>query len=209
MAYDLQEQEQIDSMKAFWQQWGKLISGAVVAISVAYLGYKAFGYYQNAQASKAAVVFADVEQAAQSQDLAKVKSSAGLLQSDYSSTAYAADAALLAAKVAFEKNDLATAQAQLSWVVQNVKDESMVAVAHLRLATIELDQKRYDAAIAELGQAHPSAFDALFLDQKGDVHAAKGDKAAARDAYKAALAKLVGESPNRQFIQTKLDALGG
>ncbi len=209
MAYDLQEQEQIDSMKAFWQQWGKLISGAVVAISVAYLGYKAFGYYQNAQASKAAVVFADVELAAQSQDLAKVKSSAGLLQSDYSSTAYAADAALLAAKVAFEKNDLATAQAQLSWVVQNVKDESMVAVAHLRLATIELDQKRYDAAIAELGQAHPSAFDALFLDQKGDVHAAKGDKAAARDAYKAALAKLVGESPNRQFIQTKLDALGG
>ncbi|RQO76033.1 hypothetical protein DBR44_04840 [Aquitalea sp. FJL05] len=209
MAYDLQEQEQIDSMKAFWQQWGKLISGAVVAISVAYLGYKAFGYYQSAQASKAAVVFADVEQAAQSQDLAKVRSSAGLLQSDYSSTAYAADAALLAAKVAFEKNDLATAQAQLSWVVQNVKDESMVAVAHLRLATIELDQKRYDAAIAELGQAHPSAFDALFLDQKGDVHAAKGDKAAARDAYKAALAKLVGESPNRQFIQTKLDALGG
>lgn len=209
MAYDLQEQEQIDSMKAFWQQWGKLISGAVVAISVAYLGYKAFGYYQSAQASKAAVVFADVEQAAQSQDLAKVKNSAGLLQSDYSSTAYAADAALLAAKVAFEKNDLATAQAQLSWVVQNVKDESMVAVAHLRLATIELDQKRYDAAIAELGQAHPSAFDALFLDQKGDVHAAKGDKAAARDAYKAALAKLVGESPNRQFIQTKLDALGG
>lgn len=209
MAYDLQEQEQIDSMKAFWQQWGKLISGAVVAISVAYLGYKAFGYYQSAQASKAAVVFADVEQAAQSQDLAKVKSSAGLLQSDYSSTAYAADAALLAAKVAFEKNDLATAQAQLSWVVQNVKDESMVAVAHLRLATIELDQKRYDAAIAELGQAHPSAFDALFLDQKGDVHAAKGDKAAARDAYKAALAKLIGESPNRQFIQTKLDALGG
>ncbi|WP_137009394.1 YfgM family protein [Aquitalea aquatilis] len=209
MAYDLQEQEQIDSMKAFWQQWGKLISGAVVAISVAYLGYKAFGYYQSAQASKAAVVFADVEQAAQSQDLAKVRSSAGLLQSDYSSTAYAADAALLAAKMAFEKNDLATAQAQLSWVVQNVKDESMVAVAHLRLATIELDQKRYDAAIAELGQAHPSAFDALFLDQKGDVHAAKGDKAAARDAYKAALAKLVGESPNRQFIQTKLDALGG
>ncbi len=136
MAYDLQEQEQIDSMKAFWQQWGKLISGAVVAISVAYLGYKAFGYYQNAQASKAAVVFADVEQAAQSQDLAKVKGAAGLLQSDYAGTAYAADAALLAAKVAFEKNDLATAQAQLSWVVQNVKDESMVAVAHLRLATM-------------------------------------------------------------------------
>jgi len=208
MAYDLQEQEQIDSMKAFWQQWGKLIGGAVLAISVGYLGYKGYGYYQAAQASKAAVVFADVEQAAQTQDLAKVKSAAAQLQADYAGTAYAADAALLAAKVAFEKNDPATAQAQLGWVVQNVKDESMVAVAHLRLATIQLDQKHYDAALAELGQAHPSAFDALFLDLRGDVQTAKGDKAAARDAYKAALAKLVGDSPNRQFIQTKLDALG-
>jgi predicted negative regulator of RcsB-dependent stress response len=115
MAYDLQEQEQIDSMKAFWQQWGKLIGGAVLAISVAYLGYKGYGYYQAAQASKAAVVFADVEQAAQTQDVAKVKS-AGTVAGDYAGTAYAADAALLAAKVAFEKNDPATAQAQLGWV---------------------------------------------------------------------------------------------
>lgn len=208
MAYDLQEQEQIDSMKAFWQQWGKLIGGAVLAISVGYLGYKGYGYYQASQASKAAVVFADVEQAAQTQDLGKVKSAVALLQSDYAGTSYATDAALLAAKVAFEKNDLATAQAQLAWVVQNVKDESMVAVAHLRLATILLDQKRYDAALSELSQAHPAAFDALFLEQTGDVHTAKGEQAAARDAYKAALAKLVGQSPNRQFIQTKLDALG-
>lgn len=209
MAYDLQEQEQIDSMKAFWQQWGKLISGVVLALSVGYVGYKAYGYYQAGQEAKAAVVFDDAQQSAQAQDVAKVKAAASLLQTDYAATSYAADAALLAAKVAFEKNDLATAQSQLSWIVQNVKDESAVAVAHLRLATILLDQQHYDAAIAELGQAHPSAFDALFLDQMGDVRAAKGDKPAARDAYKAALAKLVGDSPNRQFIQTKLDALGG
>ena len=85
----------------------------------------------------------------------------------------------------------------------------MSAIARLRLASLLLDQKTYDAAIAELNKEHPAGFDALFLDLKGDVLVAKGDAAAARDAYKSALAKLVGDSPNRQFIQTKLDALGG
>ncbi len=209
MAYDLQEQEQIDSLKAFWQQWGKLIGGAVLAVTISYLGYKGYAYYQAGQAAKAAVVFADLEQASATADIAKVKASANLLQSDYAGTSFAAEGALLAAKVAFDKNDTATAQTQLGWVVANSKDEALVAVAHLRLAAILLDQKRYDGAIAELTQAHPSSFDALFLDQKGDVYAAKGEQAAARDAYKGALAKLQGESPNRQFIQTKLDALGG
>ena len=30
MAYDLEEQEQIAQLKAFWQQWGKLIVGIVL-----------------------------------------------------------------------------------------------------------------------------------------------------------------------------------
>ena len=31
MAFDLQEQEQIDELKAFWRKWGTLITGVLVA----------------------------------------------------------------------------------------------------------------------------------------------------------------------------------
>ena len=209
MALDSHEQEQIDSLKVFWQHWGKWISVVVATGLVGFLGYKGFQYYEAQQSEKAAVVFDRVTSLVDSQNLPQLKSAAQLLQADYPSTVYAARSALVVSKVAFEKNDLALAQSQLEWLLQNSKDSTVLAVAHLRLASILLDQKRYDAAVSELTQEHPTTFDALFLDQRGDVAVAKGDIPAARDAYKAALAKLVGEAPIRQFIQTKLDALGG
>ncbi|MCP1293137.1 MULTISPECIES: tetratricopeptide repeat protein [Chromobacterium] len=209
MAFDLQEQEQIDSIKAFWQQWGKLIAGVLAASAIAYLGFKGYRYYQEQQAQKAAAAYENIDAAVASKDIAKLKSAVTLLQNDFGSSAYATRGSLILAKAAFDKNELALAKSQLEWVLANSKDESVSAIARLRLASLLLDQKTYDAAIAELNKAHPAGFDALFLDLKGDVLVAKGDAAAARDAYKSALAKLVGDSPNRQFIQTKLDALGG
>ncbi|OWY37767.1 hypothetical protein CEK28_15180 [Xenophilus sp. AP218F] len=208
MAFDLQEQEQIDSMKAFWQQWGKLIGGVVLAASLGYLGFKGYHLYQQSQAEKAALAYENVENAIVAKDVAKLKSAALALQSDYAGTAYASRSALVLAKAAFDKGDAALAKSQLEWITQHSKDESVVAIARLRLASLQLDQKAYDAAVAELNKEHPAAFDALYLELKGDVFVAKGDSGAARDAYKAALAKLVGDSPNRQLIQTKLDALG-
>ncbi|KMN36271.1 MULTISPECIES: YfgM family protein [Chromobacterium] len=209
MAFDLQEQEQIDSIKAFWQQWGKLIAGVLAASAIAYLGFKGYRYYQEDQAQKAAAAYENVDAAVTAKDIAKLKSAVTLLQNDFGSTAYATRGSLILAKAAFDKSDLALAKSQLEWVLANSKDVSVSAIARLRLASLLLDQKTYDAAIAELNKEHPAGFDALFLDLKGDVLVAKGDAAAARDAYKSALAKLVGDSPNRQFIQTKLDALGG
>ena len=209
MAFDLQEQEQIDSIKAFWQQWGKLIAGVLAASAIAYLGFKGYRYYQEDQAQKAAAAYENVDAAVTAKDIAKLKSAVTLLQNDFGSTAYATRGSLILAKAAFDKSDLALAKSQLEWVLANSKDVSVSAIARLRLASLLLDQKTYDAAIAELNKEHPAGFDALFLDLKGDVLVAKGDATAARDAYKSALAKLVGDSPNRQFIQTKLDALGG
>lgn len=209
MAFDLQEQEQIDSLKAFWQQWGKLIGGAVLAVSLGYLGYKAYGMYQRGQSEKAAAAYEAVDDAVAAKDIAKLKSAAQQLQGEYAGTLYASRAALVLAKAAFDKNDPALAASQLEWVLKNGKDEELQAIARLRLASLLLDQKKFDGAIGELNQAHPTAFDAEFLELKGDVFVAKGDSNGARDAYKAALAKMQGESPNRQLVQTKLDALGG
>ncbi|MDN0081377.1 tetratricopeptide repeat protein [Crenobacter sp. SG2305] len=208
MAFDLQEQEQIDELKAFWNDWGKLIAGVVLAAALGYSGFVGWEYYQRTQAEKAEALYSQLEQAAQQGDLAKLKPVQAALVADYPSTAYASRGALLAARVAFDKNDLATAKTQLKWVIDTSKEPAVKAVAQLRYAGVLLDEKHYDAAIAELEREHAASFDALFLDLKGDIYQAKGDAKAAREAYKTALAKLIGDSPNRQLIQTKLDALG-
>ncbi|MDF0606355.1 tetratricopeptide repeat protein [Neisseriaceae bacterium TC5R-5] len=208
MAFDLQEQEQIDAIKAFWQQWGKWIVSALVLAAVVYSGVTAYRYYEGQQSAKAAMVYDNVTTAATAKDISKLKSVVQILQNEFSSSAYATRASLLLAKQAYEKNDFVLAQSQLEWVLSNSKDEAEKAVARLRLVAVLLDQKRFDAAIAELNKEHPAAFDALYFDMRGDVLVAKGDKVAARDAYKAALAKLQADSPSREFVQIKLDALG-
>ncbi|BEV73845.1 MULTISPECIES: tetratricopeptide repeat protein [unclassified Paludibacterium] len=209
MAFDLQEQEQIDSLKVFWNQWGKWIVAGVGCLAVGYLGYKAYNLYQSRQIEASAAIYATVEQAAGAQDLAAIKRGTASIEADYPASPYAARAALMAAKAGFDKHDLAYASEQLSWAATHAKEPSLVALAQLRLASVLMDQKQYDAAIVQLNQPHDAAFDALFFDAKGDVFSLKGDKAAARDAYKAALAKLGNDAPNHDYIQTKLDALGG
>lgn len=209
MAFDLEEQEQIDALKAFWASKGKWIAAAALAAAAGYLGYVGWQHYQKGQAEQAALVYEAVDAALQKGDLAALKRVQSKLTGEYADSAYATRTALLSAKLAFEKNDSAYAESQLKWVLANSAEADLKAVARLRLAAVLLDQKKYDAAISELSQDHPVAFDALFLDMKGDVASAKGDTKQARDAYRAALTKLVGDSPNRQFIQTKLDALGG
>lgn len=209
MAYDLQEQEQIDAIKNFWGQWGKLVSGVILLGLLSYVGYKGWQMYQAGETAKAAVIYAQIEQQAQAGTLDKVKAATSLLQTTHPSSVYASNASLLAAKLAFDHGDLGFARAQLKWVIANGgKDESLLAVARLRLATVLLDEKQYDAALAELAQAHPASYDALFLDLKGDVLVARGDTAGARDSYKAALVKVPPDGTLRDFIQTKLESLG-
>ncbi len=209
MAFDLEEQEQIDSMKAFWNHTGKWIAVVVAGLALGYVGYKAWTLHEQSLAREAAVAYSALEKKAIAGDLAGLRKDVTAIETDYVKTSYASRAALLVARVANDKGDTAFARTQLSWVVEHSTEPGLKSVALLRLAAIELDQKNYPAALTALGREHDAAFDAEFLDLKGDVQFAKGDTAAARDSYKSAVAKLSGDSPSRPFIQTKLEALGG
>lgn len=209
MAFDLEEQEQIESLKVFWHQWGKWISVAVVVAALGYMGYKAYRYHQSSESEKAAVVYDALGPTLASQDVDKVKAVVSSLQTDYADTVYAGRATLILSKLAFDKQNLDLAKNQLSWLLTHEKDSSILSIAHLRMATVLLDQKHYDDALNELNQDHDTAFDSSFLDLKGDIFVAKGQARAAQDAYKGALAKLPVDAPARQYVQTKLDALGG
>jgi len=71
-----------------------------------------------------------------------------------------------------------------------------------------IDDRDLVAALRVLDAKHGNAFDALFLDLRGDVLFAQGDSNAARNAYQAAFDKLDEKSPYRNLVQLKLDALG-
>lgn len=207
--YDLEEQEQLDSLKTWWKMYGNLVTGVVVAASLGVVGWQGWNWYQGSRSAQAAGVYAVLEQAVAAGDAQKVKAAAGELAEKYGSTRYAALGALLAAKQSFEAGDLKTAKAQLGWAAEQASDEAR-DLARLRLAAVLLDELAYDEAIRQLEAGHAAAFDARFQELKGDVLAAQGKKAEAQAAYRAALDKSAGKSgPGRELLQQKFDNLGG
>ncbi|HZX30270.1 MAG TPA: tetratricopeptide repeat protein [Rhodocyclaceae bacterium] len=216
--YDLEEQEQIDSIKTWWKMYGNLITGVVTAAALGVVGWQGWGWYQRSQSAQASAIYSVLEQAVAGRDGQRVKAAAGELAEKFGGTTYAPLGALMAAKFSFESGDLKTAQAQLTWAAGNGKNE-LKDVARLRLAAILLDEKAYDEALKQLDSAHAAAFDARFAELKGDVLAAQGKKDEAKAAYQAAIAKLDSKNgqaevadraatPYRQLIEQKLDSLG-
>ena len=207
--YDLEEQEKIDDLKAFWNRWGNAISMAVLAVALVYVGAQAWRWYQAKQAEEAAVLYAAVAAGVRGSDVPKARDAMGQLADRFAGTGYAPRAGLLYAKLAWDQGDKAGAKAQLQWVIDRASDDELKQVARYRLAEVLLDEKQYDTALATLDAKHAEPFAGLYADLRGDVLTAAGRHADARTSYRTALAKLDAKSPYRNYVQVKLDALPG
>jgi predicted negative regulator of RcsB-dependent stress response len=204
------EQESIESLKAWWTQWGNSTTWVVLIVLVAAASWNGWNFWQRRQAAEAAVLYDQVQQAVASGDKAKVSRVAADMEDKFSSTAYAQMTALGAAKALYTAGDEPAAKAQLQWAVDHAKDDEFRQIAKLRLASLLLDEKAYDAGLALLAEPQSDAFKGVVANGRGDLLAAQGKRDDARTAYKLALDTLPKtDSSARQLIQFKLDALGG
>lgn len=211
-AYDLEEQERIDALKDWWEKWGKLVYAVVIAFCLGLIGTNAWRYYQNSQQADAEVLFKSVEKTAQevaaSKEVKKLSEAANAMADKFPGTFQATDAQLMAAKAAFDANDLAAAQTHLQWVVDKGRD-AYKPLANIRLASVLLDGKKYDDALKALDRVKDDGFAAMAADLRGDIFAVQGKKDEARAAYQIAVDKAGDRSPLKNLSQAKLDAFGG
>ena len=208
MAYDLEEQEQIASFKAFWSKYGNLITWVLIIALGSYAAWNFWTSRQRTMSVEASALYDELQVSLGANDNAKVQRIAGDIREKYENTAYSRMSALAAAKTAFDANDLKTAKAHLQWVVDNGNDEYQ-AIAKLRLAGVLLDEKAFDEALKLLDSKFLPQFAAEVNDRKGDVLVAQNKLAEARQAYVAALAAMDQKNPGRQLVQVKLEAIGG
>lgn len=209
MAYDLEEQEQMASLKAWWNQYGNLATWILTIALLAYAAWSGWNYYQRSQSLQASQLYAELQNAVTAKDNVKVQRAAADMQERFGRTSYAAMSALTAAKSAFEANDMKGAKAQLQWVIDKSADAEYQALARIRLAGILLDEKAYDAGLKLLSAEFPVPFATDVADRKGDLLVGQNKLAEARAAYQAALDSAEAKNPGRQLIQLKLDAIGG
>ncbi len=204
------EQESIESFKAWWTQWGNATTWVVLIVLLALAAWNGWNFWQRRQAAEAAVLYDQVQQAATGTDKALLTRVATDMEDRFGGTAYAQMSALTVAKSLYMAGDTAGAKAQLQWASEHARDEEFRQIAKLRLASVLLDEKAYDQGLALIPQPDSGPFKGVVADGRGDLLAAAGKRDDARAAYKVALDSLPKtDASERQLVQFKLDALGG
>lgn len=205
--YDLEEQEKISALKAWWDQYGNIVSGVVIAVCVTIIAVQGWRWYTRSQAEKAAVLYNAISSAAQTSANDKAKDAGAQLLDKYPGSAYAPRGALLLAKIAVDAGDRAQAKTHLQWVVDRASEDELKQIARLRLSYLLLDDKAYDDALRILDAKHEEQLDGLYSDAKGDILSAAGKMPEAKAAYQEALLKLDPKGQHRTLVQLKLDSL--
>ena len=207
-ALDLQEQEQIDQLKAFWAKWGNAITGLLVVAALSFASWSGWNWYQREQGAKASVLFDELERSVAAADVDKATRVLGDLRKGFGGTVWSSQGALSVAKLQYDAGKVDDAQASLKWVADSGATEALKAMATLRLAGLLLDKKDAGSALALLVGDGPVGFEALWADRRGDALQVKGDPAEAKAAYKKALTLLGEGAEYRGLVEAKLMALG-
>jgi predicted negative regulator of RcsB-dependent stress response len=221
--YDLEEQEQLAELKAWWRQYGNLVVGILTAASIGVIAWQGWNWYQRNQTGQASMIYGVLQKSVLEKDSPRIKAASGELLEKFGGTTYAPLGALISAKAMFDVGDVKTAKVQLAWVIEHGKDE-LRDLARLRLAAVLLNENAYDEALRLLDGSFNTGFAVRFAESRGDIFNAQGKAAEARSAYQMALAKLEesdksgkgrnslqdrqANGPYREMLQQKRESLG-
>lgn len=205
---DLEEQEQLDELKHFWKQYGNAITWFLIVVMGSYVAWNGYQYWERQQSSKAAALFDEVERTAASGDAAKLERAWNDMKDRFPGTTFAAQSALLAAKVFQQTEKADAAKSALLWASEHASDEASAQLARLRLANLLTQQKAYDEALKTLSKPFQPAFAGLAADIQGDIAVSQNKPQDAIQAYGDAWTKLEDNPEYRRLVAAKLNALG-
>ena len=208
MAAHLDDQQELENFKYFWHSKGRWLFAVLLLASLVYLGWVLYQGHIETKNEEAATALAGlVEKAKASQDKQALQADLSILQQNYPESISSAQATMMVAADLFDQGQYEAAEKQLNWVLQNQQIPFVRALAIQRLATVQLQQKKYDAALTTLKMPVDAAFEALILETQGDVLYAQGKNKEALAVYEQALAKTVQDAPGLQLLQLKADEL--
>lgn len=207
-AFDLEEQETLDELKAWWKQYGRWVKLGIAAVVVLAAGLAGWSAWQKSQRDGAGSLYFDIEGAYDSRDTAKVRDLADRLASDYPRSAYTPRAQMLAARRDLEAGQLEAAGKRLRSVIADASEPALRDMARLRLSAVLLDERKFEDALKAVDKPELPQYSRLFDDRRGDILMGLGKPAEARKAWQAAYDGATKDTAFQAWIQLKLDALG-
>lgn len=207
-AFDLEEQETLDELKAWWRQYGRWVKLGIAALVIGSASAGGWTYWQHQQRDGAAGLYFDLEAAYDGRDTIKVRELTDQLAADYASSPYTSRAQLLAARRDAEAGKLDEAEKRLRAVIADAKEPALRDMARLRLSALLLDERKHDDALKAIEKPELPQYGRLFDDRRGDIYVGLGKPAEARKAWQSAFDAATQDTAFQAWLQLKLDALG-
>jgi len=207
MALDLEEQEQVDELKALWKKYGTYITRGVIAFFVLYGLYQGWGYYQTKQSLDASELYQSIV-VLDEKNTKDILEKSQKLMDDFSGTPYAGRAAILFAKASYLEGNKDKAKEKLEWASSHAKESATESIALIQLGQILVEEKKYEDALKRVNDVDNEGYLGLSNDLKGDILNAMGKKEDAKKAYQEALKRFGPKDPYAKFTQEKLESLG-
>ncbi len=201
----LSEDEQWEALKRWVRNNGLQVLGMVAVLLLAWFGWK---WWQGRADEKAVAASVMYDQVLTDFDGDRIDAAiAGIeaLRAKHPGSAYVSAADLAAARVYVAMNELDKAASHLERVANSAADEKLRPIARLRLARVQASQGQYDKALATLGTSDMGEHQSAYLEVRGDVQLAKGDRAAALQDYEASRKLLTEDQTGAEGVGELLD----
>ncbi len=198
------EEQQVEALKAFWNENGNAIIGGLIIGFASFIGY---GYYKDnklEQEVNTSEAYQNVVELAATDENAYREAGEKFIN-EHGDSNYSALTALALAKEVAGHQDWAQAEKYLKTAVEKSSEAGIKAIATVRLARVQIQLEQYDNALSTISQTLPESFKASIEEIKGDAYLKQDKVDLARNAYQAAI-DASGENSN-PALQMKLDDL--
>ena len=197
--------DEAEALKEWWRENGRSVIAGILLGVFGIVGWQQWGNYTRNRAEGASAQFQLLADAINKKDAATAEQRAESLMVEFSATPYAPLAGMMIAKMKVENGDLAGAQPNLQYAIDNAKDSAIAAIARARLMRVQLAAGDVAGAKALQPSPVPAGFVADFAELRGDIALAEGRPGDAREAYAEALANLPDTDGKRFIVEMKRD----
>jgi predicted negative regulator of RcsB-dependent stress response len=186
----LSEDEQWEELKAKLRAYAPAIGVGLVAGAALWFGWSWYQRREEASLLDASTRYEAVLAAFERNDVTAGNTQLEELKREHAKSIYATAAQLAQAKVLVARGEMDAAAAALAAVAAG-KEPELARVARLRLARVQIEQAKYDEALATLDKEPAGAYAGSFANVRGDALLRKGDTAGALREYKLAREELL------------------
>ncbi|WP_410687609.1 YfgM family protein [Avibacterium paragallinarum] len=188
MAYTIEEEQELNEIKNWWKENGKMVIAIFVLAFAGVFGWRYWQSHQIAQSQQRSLQYEQIVQQFQ-EDKGKIQDIEQFVQNN-SKTAYAVFTLLDAAAVSVQNQDFSQAENLLKQALLNSDDDILQSLVSLRLALVQFQLKKFNDSMQTLNSIKSnSSWDSSVLLLKGDIQFALGEKEEAKTTFQEGLKK--------------------